>query len=290
MTSWPAVKVPVVASPAMSSASTSSGMASTTRWAPLTTSGMGLTGTPGRSVAARSRSSRSPRDAGDVVPRTGQRGAQHGADAPRPDDADVEPRGTLVRSAHQLHRIPYSPSSWIPSLARGLAHRAVCRWAGFLRHAGWARGALHDGHARGDRSGPRRRPPAPLGPVARWPAEGRRRHRRRARRAADPPPVQSRAQLGWTSSSGPRASTHASGGSGHREARCCRTSCTGCGMRSSSRTSGSTWSPARSPRSTTGDDCARSSSTPQPGRSSSAAMWSGGGRVGRGPLAPHRAG
>ena len=32
-----------------------------------------------------------------MVTRTGQRGTQHGADPTRPDDADVEPRGTLVR-------------------------------------------------------------------------------------------------------------------------------------------------------------------------------------------------
>src|SRR6476661_473907 len=54
-TSWPGVKVPVALSPAMRSARASSGTASTTRWAPATTSGIGLTGTPGSRVAARSR-------------------------------------------------------------------------------------------------------------------------------------------------------------------------------------------------------------------------------------------
>ena len=77
-------------------------------------------------------------------------------------------------------------------MARGLARRAVCRRAGFLRHPRRAGRALHDGHARGDRCGARRGPAAALAPLARAAARGRRRRRRGARRARHPPPHRDR--------------------------------------------------------------------------------------------------
>ncbi len=158
MTSWPGVKVPVELSPATRSASASSGTASTTRWAPATTSGIGshrhARQQGGRTLEARLADGR---HAGDDVAGPRQCGAEHGPDAPGADDPDLEAGRSLVRSAHPRHAIAYSPWAWMPVPWRDAWHEALYA-AGrrFLRHARWARRPLHDRRARPDRGGARR--------------------------------------------------------------------------------------------------------------------------------------
>ena len=82
---------------------------------PATTSGIGLTGTPGSRVAARSRlASLTAETPVTTWPARAQGGPEDGPDAAGAHDADVEARGTLVRGAHPRHAIAYSPEAWIP--------------------------------------------------------------------------------------------------------------------------------------------------------------------------------
>ena len=186
-TSWPGVKVPVALSPATRSASASSGTASTTRCAPATTSGIGLTGTPGSRVAARSRLSSLTADTPVTTCPARARAAPSTAPTrPAPDDADVEARGTLVRGAHPRHAIAYSPWAWIPfpGARRGTRRCMPPGAVSTSRAVGRPRTSRRPRTARPARCSRGRC--SALARDAR-PARGGRRRRRRARRARHPP-------------------------------------------------------------------------------------------------------